>query len=345
MKQVPGFEKYDKNGRLMVCKLQNSLYGLKQASRAWNIKLSRVLQSFGFKMSRADNSLFYRQQGNSHIIILTYVDDIIITGPSNSDLKVIDDLHKVFALKDLGDLHYFLGIEVSYTSDGMLLSQEKCICELLEKAGQPMMDGQLYRRIVGGLQYATITRPGIAFSVNKVSQYMQNPLDTHWKAIKRILRYLVDTIDQGVLFSAKSPLTLKAFSDVDWGSDIDDRKSTTGYCVFLGDNLISWSSKKQPTVSRSSTEAEYRSIAAIVCDVSWIHNLLDELSRTKHLELDLHFVRDKVMSKNIYVQHVPGTDQIADILTKPLSGQFFLRLKNKLSIASKAALELRGPVR
>lgn len=214
---------------------------------------------------------------------MLYVDDILISGNSSSRIQsIIDQLHQKFSLKDLGEVTHFLGIEVSKTTLGLHLSQAAYITELLQKVkmleaksyptpmvsdlklskeeGEPTVDGKLYRSVVGTLQYVTITRPELSFSVNKVSQYMACPLDTHWKAVKRIVRYLSGTIDYGLQIKA-SDFKLCGFSDSDWASDVDDRRSTTGYCVFFGGNLVSWCSKKQKVVSRSSTEAEYRSLA------------------------------------------------------------------------------------
>ena len=193
-----------------------------------------------------------------------------------------------------------------------------------------MSDPSAYRSIVGALQYATITRPEISFSVNKVCQFMANPNEDHWKAVKRILRYLKGTIEYGLLLSPHSynhPVPLVAFCDGDWGSDPDDRRSTSGSCIFFGPNLISWAAKKQTLVARSSTEAEYRSLANTVAELLWIQSLLTELhipfsvpkvfcdnvgtvaltqnpvlhTRTKHMELDIFFVREKVLSKHLEV--------------------------------------------
>ncbi|XP_047949217.1 uncharacterized mitochondrial protein AtMg00810-like [Salvia hispanica] len=390
MRQPPGFEQ---GAPGMVCKLNKALYGLKQASRSWYLTIQSALFDLGFTQFKADHSLFIRKSKIETIYLLIYVDDMLIMGISSSGIaKVIAQLNKKFSLKDLGEVKHFLGVEVSKTSGGLHLSQAAYIVELLNKVkmseakpcptpmvsdlklskveGEPTIDGKLYRSVVGSLQYATITRPELSFSVNKVSQYMACPLDTHWRAVKRILRYLSGTIDYGLHVKA-SNFKISGFSDSDWASDIDDRRSTTGYCVYFGDNLISWCAKKQKVVSRSSTEAEYRSLAHTVSEITWITSLLQELeipmqtppvvwvdnlstialasnpilhSRAKHIELDIHFVRDKVAAKEIDLRHVPSLDQVADILTKPLSLQFFTRLRNKLGVCSLASLELRGSV-
>lgn len=225
-------------------------------------------------------------------------------------------------------------------------------------------DPTLYRSVVGALQYATITRPELSFAVNKVCQFMAKPLESHWVAVKRILRYLKGTTSHGLqLFPASSPtkpLSLRAFCDADWAADPDDRCSTSGAAIFLGPNLISWWSRKQTVVARSSTVAEYRSLAQVTSELLWIQSLLCELSipfstplvfcdnqsaislahnpvlhaRTKHMTLDLFFVREKVLNKQLVVTHVPGQDQWADCLTKPLSPARFLLLRDKLHVAA-----------
>ncbi|KAL3629467.1 hypothetical protein CASFOL_026689 [Castilleja foliolosa] len=184
---------------------------------------------------------------------------------------------------------------------------------------------------------------------------MANPLEPHWRAVKRILRYLSGTFRYGLDLNKSEYLNVVGFSDSDWAGDIDDRRSVSGYCVFLGRNLVSWSSKKQQCVSRSSTEAEYRSLAQVTSEISWIKYLLDELkvvqtkvpqiwidnqsaiylssnpvlhARTKHIELNYHFVREKVAAGLVRVDYVPSADQSADILTKPLSLQFFTKLRS-----------------
>jgi histone deacetylase 1/2 len=236
-------------------------------------------------------------------------------------------------------------------------------CKLSKTGSDNVTDATLYRSVVGSLQYATITRPEISFAVNKVCQFMSAPLESHWSAVKRILRYLKGTITGGLKIfptDIHQPLSLRVFCDADWASDPDDRRSTSGAAIFFGPNLISWWSRKQQVVARSSTEAEYRSLAQATADVLWVQTILTELtvpyfppkiycdnqsavllahnpilhSRTKHMEIDLFFVREKVLAKQVSVVHIPGTDQLADILTKPISTDKFLFIRNKLNVSN-----------
>ncbi|XP_028805269.1 uncharacterized protein LOC114760168 [Neltuma alba] len=202
------------------------------------------------------------------------MDDILILGSSSTEVNnLILALGTYFPVKDLGWLSYFLGVEATFTTNGLFLSQLKYIVDLLKRCnminckpaetpmsakekvsvivGQSFEDGYLYRSVVGSLQYLSFTRPDISFAVNKVCQFLHNTLDTHWIAVKRILHYLKNTIDYGIVIrkSLTSSLVafsddLTAYSDTDWGGCIDDRRSTGGHCVFFGPNLISWSSRK-----------------------------------------------------------------------------------------------------
>jgi hypothetical protein len=223
----------------------------------------------------------------------------------------------------------------------------------------------LYRTIVGSLVYLTITRPDIAHAVHVVSQFVTAPTTVHWGAVLRILRYLRGTQFQSLLFPSTSSLKLSAYSDASWDSDPSDRKSTTGFCVFLGDSLISWKSKKQDVVSRSSTEAEYRAMAVTTCEIVWLRWLLADMGvdvsqptplhcdnksamqiaknsvfheRTKHIEIDCHFTRQHLQLGTISLPFVPSALQIADIFTKALSASRFRFLSDKLSMLIAVAL-------
>ena len=273
-----------------VCKLQKAIYRLKQAPRAWFFRLSTKLLELGFHGSRSDSSLFIYKTKFLTIYILIYVDNIIIT--SSKPAAIDDLLHSLthdFVVKDLGTLNFFLGVEVISNPHGIILSQHHCIMDLLIRTkmseakpintpmasttnlstfeGEPFPDHTLYRSTVGALQYLALTRPDIAFTVNKLSQFMQQPLLPHWQSVKRLLRYLKNTIHFGLQISRNSSPSIQAFFDADWAGSHDDRRSTGSYCIFLGKNLISWSCKKQPTVARSSTEAEYKALANAAAEV------------------------------------------------------------------------------
>ncbi|KAJ4790150.1 polyprotein [Rhynchospora pubera] len=380
MHQPPGFE--DQNRPDHVFLLSKALYGLKQAPRAWFEKLSNTLQILGFSASQYDPSLFFKISQGQHMFILIYVDDILITGSNSDQINAcISLLHSQFAIRDLGSIHYFLGIEATVCKEGLMLNQTKYIENLLTKHNMmtakpcttPMAtftqftsddselfeDPQLYRSAVGALQYATLTRPDISFAVNKCAQFMHNPTNNHWIAVKRVLRYLKGTVSHAFLIQSQSSLSLHAYSDSDWAGSVDDRRSTSGFCLYLGRNLISWSAKKQPTVSRSSTEAEYRSLALACTEVMWLENLLKELhisliatptlwcdnigatflasnpsfhARTKHIEIDYHFVRERILTGQLMAKFLCSADQIADIMTKPLPTIRHQFLRSKLNV-------------
>jgi len=260
MAQPPGFNHFSYPHH--VCKLQKAIYGLKQAPRAWFSRLSGKLLQLGFVGSKADSSLFIYRTAAITMFLLIYVNDIIIVSSVPAAItELLQLLGTKFAVKDLGSLHYFLGIEVIPVKDGLLLSQQKYIRDLLNKTnmadakpvsspmssssalstftGDPMEDLSLYRSTVGSLQYLSLTRPDLAFAVNRVCQFMHRPTKLHWQAVKRILRYLKHSITHGLLLHKNSSTSIQAYSDADWAGCPDDRHSTGAYCVFLGTNLIS----------------------------------------------------------------------------------------------------------
>ncbi|GAA0143424.1 transmembrane signal receptor [Lithospermum erythrorhizon] len=229
--------------------------------------------------------------------ILLYVDDIILI--TSSDIlhqSIMIRLNFEFAMKDLGPLNYFLDISVTRHAIGTFLFRRKYEQEIIEKEGMasckpsstkvdtitklsttfgtPYDDPTLYRSLAGALQYLTFTRPDISYVIQQICLFMHNPITEHMQALKRIVKY---TLHLGLHLHPFSTTALSSYTDVDWGGCPDTRRSTSGYCVFLGDNLVSWSSKRQATLSRSSAEAEYRGVANVVSESCWLHNLLLEL--------------------------------------------------------------------
>ncbi|XP_038698058.1 uncharacterized mitochondrial protein AtMg00810-like [Tripterygium wilfordii] len=339
MTPPPGLRRQGEN---LVRHLHKSLYGLKQASRQWFAKLTKAILATGFIQSKNDYSLFTRKDANSFTALLIYVDDILLTGNNIEAINSIKAfLHTRFRIKDLGDLKYFLGIEVSRSKKGIYVSQRKYALEILKEhgflgarlvefpmeeiklseKGELLKDPEKYRRLVGRLIYLTITRLDITYSVHVLSRFIHEPRLSHMDAALRVVSYLKSTPGQGLLFH-NNKLELIAYCDSDWAGCPITRRSTTGYCVFLENSLISWGTKRQKTVSLSSAEAEYRAMAGTCCEITWLRALLRDLflplsgpsvmhcdnqaalhiaanpvfhERTRHIEIDCHFIPDKIL--------------------------------------------------
>ncbi|CAH9128587.1 unnamed protein product [Cuscuta epithymum] len=239
----------------------------------------------------------------------------------------------------------------------------------LVSSGPSYYDPTLYRSIIGALQYLTITRPDLSFAVNLVSQFLQSPTEAHFHAVKRILRYVKGTVHYGLSFDRRPDQSILAYSDADWARCVETRRSTYGYSIFLGGNLVSWSAKKQPSVSRSSCESEYRALTNAASEVIWVVNLLRELQassdsvplllcdnksvaflsqnpiahkRAKHIDIDYHFVRELVSSGRLQTQFVPSHLQLADIFTKSLPRPAFELLRSKLCVCLHPTHRLTG---
>lgn len=310
------------------------------------------------------------------------MDDLILARNNLVEVTSIKSfLDSKFRIKDLGYLKYFLGLEIARTRSGIHLCQRKHALEILSNCGllaakplatpmikgtklkqddgTPLTDPEAYRSLIGKLIYLTTTRPDISYAVQQLSQFMKTPTTSHHTAAIRILRYIKLSPAQGLYFPSNSTLQLKGFSDSDWATCPDTGKSVTGFCIFLGNSLISWKSMKQAIVSRSSIEAEYRALATTVCELQWITNLLHDLhislisatllycdnksakhiavnssfhERTKHLELDLHFVREKLQQNLFQLLPIFSDHQLADIFTKALDQTPFHNLMSKLGV-------------
>ncbi|GKB63106.1 ribonuclease H-like domain-containing protein [Tanacetum coccineum] len=275
--------------------------------------------------------------------------------------QIIRSLHQEFAMIDLGPLNYFLGISVTRDSSRLFLSQKKYAIEILDRAhmdncnpSQTPIDTE-----------SKLGSDDISYAIQQVCLYMHDPWEPHFSALKRILRYARGTLNYGLQLFSSSSTDLVAYSDADWVGCPTTCRSSSGYCVFLGNNLLSWSSKRQPTLSHSSTKAEYRGVANAVAETCWLRNLLCELHtplssatlvycdnvsavylscnsvqhhRTKHTEIDIHFVCDLVAAGQVRVLHVPSRYQFADIFTKGLPSALFEEFRYSLSVRSPLAL-------
>jgi hypothetical protein len=282
-------------------------------------------------------------------------------------------------MKNLGGLKYFLGIEVAQSREGIFLSQRKYVLDVLtevemleckpadipivqnhrlgEYPDQAPTDKGRYQRLVGKLIYLSHTRLDIAYAVSVVSQSMHNPSEDRMDAVIRILRYLKALPRKGLMFSKNSHLKINGNYDSDWVGSISDRKSTSGYFMFVGGNLVTWRSKKQKVVALSSAKAEFRGMAKGLCELLWIMRLLIELGfaptsemelfcdnksaitishdpvqhdRTKHVEVDRHFIKENLEGKIICFPFVKSEDQLANIPTKAVSSKEFYNSLNKL---------------
>ena len=394
-------------GESKVCKLNKSLYGLKQASRQWNLKLSEALISSGFTQSHYDYSLFTKCSGSDLVLILVYVDDLLITGSSSQLIQATKlMLNTHFKIKDLGEMRYFLGLEIARSKDGIMVSQRKFALDLIsdfglagtKPVGTPLEVNQRftsqdfdmsyeaqdthedivlddptgYQKLVGKLLYLTMTRPDISYAVQNLSQFMHKPKKSHIEGALRVIRYLKNAPGLGIMLTSKVCKQLSVYCDADWATCPMTRRSVSGFVVKIGDSLISWKSKKQNTVSRSSAEAEYRSMANAVSEVVWLIGMYKELKielelpirlffdskaalqivanpiyheRTKHIEIDCHFIREKIQEGLIQTEHVPSRMQLADILIKSLGRTQHDFLLSKLGVYNLfAPYSLRGSI-
>ncbi|KAK8928288.1 hypothetical protein KSP39_PZI017463 [Platanthera zijinensis] len=322
MSLPPGFISQGSDGK--VCKLKKALYGLKQSPRAWFGRFHSAMVSLGYKQSHADHTL---SKNGIHISQRKYILDLLeqtgLSGcrPADTPMEVNHNLGK---------------------NDGDLIEDVKG-----------------YQRLVGRLIYLSHTRPDIAYAVGVMSQYMHSPRARHLDAAHRILRYLKTSPGRGILFTSNSDLKIEIYTDADWAGSVEDRRSTSGYCSFIGGNLVTWRSKKQQVVSRSSAEAEFRAMAHGICEGLWLRSLMSDLGlsetapirlycdnkaaisiannpvqhdRTKNIEVDRHFIKEHIEKKIICIPFVPSEGQLADILTKSLGANLHYGLIDNVTL-------------
>jgi hypothetical protein len=368
MEPPPGFEVPEG----MVLRLVKAVYGTKQGGRVWYEKIQATLGAMGYQRTEADHAVFTRTDDGDLPIIALYVDDITMVA---SNLETInrdkDALKRSFEMTDLGELSWILGMHVTRNrAEGWIaISQEKYSGEVLERFGktdvrstvtpslpnerlakvsEPEIDVKAYQSAVGALMYPMLgTRPDLAFMVGALGRHSATPGAEHQRVLNRAFRYLKGTSALRLVFKRGVPngMALSGYVDADWASDVNDRKSTSGFVFMLGGAAISWGSKKQASVALSSTEAEYIAASHAAKEAVWLRRLLTELGldltspttihvdnqsaiaiarnpefhdRTKHIEVRYHFLRQVVDGGEVELEYVPTGDQIADALTKGL---------------------------
>lgn len=368
----------------LVCKLNKSLYGLKQSPRAWYQKIDTFLVHIGFTRSIADHSLYFMQKGQHVVIVIIYVDDLIILASCMSSLKALKAmLENEYEMSDLGELHFCLGVEFvrDRVSRTISMNQSKYVMDVLKRFGmedckpvgtpldvnsrlvkltdeeyaleaQSMVDVP-YKQAVGSLMYAMIaTRPDLAYPISVVSQHMARPGSSHWVAVKRIMRYLKGTSDVRLCLGGDN-IVLSGYCDADYAGDTNDRRSTTGYMFKVGSGAVSWNSKRQQTTATSTVEAEYMATSHGTKEAIWLRQLMADVrctqeeattimcdnqgsmslaknpthhSRTKHIDVQYHFIREKLEMKVIELKYCPTEHMVADVLTKALARDRHQRL-------------------
>ena len=370
----------------MVCKLKKSLYGLKQSPRCWNRAFTDSMKSLNFTQSQAEPCMFIRRSadGTELSIIALYVDDLITVTTNEAEMNEIKaSLRQNFKMKDMGSLHFCLGVNIKQCTDMIKLSQKQYIQKLLKRyeltdanpVSTPMdlnvrlvaadghskpTDKVRYQSMVGSLLYVAIaTRPDISQAVGAVSQFNSAPTEAHLTAVKRILRYLKGTIDLSLQYKCTKNIEVTGYSDADWASDMDSRRSTTGNVFKMAAGAVTWLSQKQSTVALSTAEAEYIALSSATQEVIWLRQLLTDIGenctkpvtvwednqaaigltrnpighkRTKHIDIKYHFVREHVLNGNVLVKYCNTKDMVADIFTKSLPRKQFEYLRSELGI-------------
>ena len=388
MLQPEGFEEKEKEN--LVCRLKKSLYGLKQAPRCWYKRFDSFIMSLGYSRLCSDPCAYYKRfDDGEFIVLLLYVDDMLVAGPNNDRIEVLKaQLAREFEMKDLGAANKILGMQIyrDRNSRKIWLSQQNYLKKILHRFNMqdctPMctplpinfklsssmspsseeerieMSRVPYASAVGSLMFAMVcTRPDIAQAVGAVSRYMANPGKEHWRAVKRILKYVKGTSNAALCYGG-SDFIVRGYVDSDYAGDIDNSKSTTGYVFTLAGGAVSWVSKLQSIVATSTTEAEYIAATQASKEAIWLQMLMEELgheqqkialfcdsqsalhlaknpafhSKTKHIRVQYHFVREKVEEGSVDMQKIHTEENIADVLTKPINNDKFSWCRSSLGL-------------
>nr|ABA99612.1 retrotransposon protein, putative, unclassified [Oryza sativa Japonica Group] len=355
-------------GENKVFRLKKALYGLKQAPRAWYSQIDKYFIQKGFAKSISEPTLYVNKTGTDILIVSLYVDDLIYTGNSEKMMQDFKkDMMHTYEMSDLGLLHYFLGMEVHQSDEGIFISQRKYAKNILKKFkmdncksvttpllpnekqkaryGADKADPTIYRSLVGSLLYLTATRPDIMFAASLLSRYMSSPSQLNFTAAKRVLRYIKGTADYGIWYKPVKESKLIGYTDSDWAGCLDDMKSTSSYAFSLG-----------------SAEAEYVAASKAVSQVVWLRRIMEDLGekqyqpttiycdsksaiaisenpvshdRTKHIAIKYHYIREAVDRQEVKLKFCRTDEQLADIFTKALSKEKFVRDRELIGVCKK----------
>ncbi|GJQ95612.1 retrovirus-related pol polyprotein from transposon TNT 1-94 [Tanacetum coccineum] len=386
--QPEGFE--DPEHPTHVYRLKKALYGLKQAPRAWYDTLSKFLMATKFFKGAVDPTLFTRKTSKHILLVQIYVDDIIFASTDPTACTIFSkEMNSKFQMSMMGQMSFFLGLQVSQSPRGIFINQAKYALEILKKYGMdltdpvdtPMVDRlkldedlkgipvdqTRFRGMVGSLMYLTASRPDLVFVVCMCARYQAKPTKKHLEAIKRVFRYLRGTIHMGLWYPKDNAMALTAYADADHAGCQDTRRSTSGSAQFLGEKLVSWSSKKQRSTAISTTEAEYIAMSGCCAQILWMRSQLKDYgfefnkiplycdnksaialccnnvqhSRSKHIDIRHHFIREQVENRVVELYFVETNYQLADILTKALPRERFEFLLPRIGMKSMTPETLR----
>ena len=380
----------------LVCKLQKGIYGLKQSSRQWNLKISKVLAEIGFRQLLSDYCVYIWHDDGQLSLLCLYVDDGLIASTSMMNLsKTVDHLKRHFSIKE-GHSNCFVGIETRVTDQGLVMHQQAYArniqtyvlerfemgdCKPVKTPGDPHsaltedmcpktdeerreMENVPYKEEEGALMFlSNDSRPDIAFQVCRAASFTANPGRQHWQAVKRIMRYLKGTLEDGIEFKTQNH-EVKAFCDADYGANVDNRKSVSGSVITRSGGAILWNSRLQRSVAQSTTEAEYVAIAEVVKDIAWLHTMLQELQidhevpikvfsdnqgaiklvhnpvfhrRTKHIDIRHHYIRDEQENGLIQLDYIRTDEQPADMMTKSLCSPSLEKCKTRIGLSKQSS--------
>ena len=398
MKLPPGIRDLRQVRERLMCRLLRSLYGLKQSGRLWNQNVIAFYKSIGFIQLNGDPSILIRRADDEISIVSVYVDDFLLASNTMATLNALKaSLAREYDTKDLDEVETIIGWQIhrDHAAGTLKIDQSAFVRDLVLEEGLtdcnanviPMKAGSAidmsdpedyeevdlhtYQRLIGKLMYLSCgTRPDIAFAVGQLSRHNADPRKGHLRAAKRVVRYLKGTIEMGLTFGQESgerpprdplPYGLVGYADSNFAGDPEDRKSVMGYCFFLNGAVVSWSSKKQRTVSTSTTEAEYIALGHAAREAVWIRRFINEMNleavenltlygdnemsialtknaesqhRTKHIDVQHHYIRELVNEKELTIKWIPGSSMLADGMTKALPTETFRKHRALLGLTT-----------